>query len=62
VAECDEWLQEKLADKVRMCSFAGKASGTEREDVTVRGISGYYVTGLSVGLGGLVLILGCSLI
>jgi len=45
-----------------MCSFSGEAVGTEREDVTLRSFGGYSVAVLSVGLGGLVLILGCSLI
>jgi len=62
VAECGEWLLEEFADKVRMCSFAGESVGVEGEGVTVRSFGGYSLALLSVGLGGLVLILGCSLI
>jgi len=38
VAECGEWLQEELVDKVRMCSFSGKAAAVERECMTVKGL------------------------
>jgi len=62
VAECGDWLQNELTEKVRLCNFAGEAVGVEGGGVTVRGISGYSVAVLSVGLGGLLLILGCSLI
>jgi len=62
VAECGEWLQEELVDKVRMCSFGGEVADLEGEGVAVRSFVGYSLAMLSVGLGGLVLILGCSLI
>jgi len=62
VAECGEWLQNELTEKARLCSFGGEAADLEGEGVAVRSFGGYSLAVLSVGLGGLVLILGCSLI
>ena len=62
VAECGEWLQNELTEKARLCSFGGEAADLEGEGVAVRSFGGYSLAMLSVGLGGLLLILGCSLI